>query len=50
MLDDDFEPVYGVWILLAEDAQDEPVIVQVLAQSSKCSRRTVEATMSFFRL
>jgi hypothetical protein len=28
VLDDDFEPVYGVWILAAEDGQDEPVIVQ----------------------
>jgi hypothetical protein len=31
VLDDDFEPIYGVWIMPAEDAQDEPVIVQAPA-------------------
>jgi hypothetical protein len=27
VLDDDIEPVYGVWILPPAEAQDEPVIV-----------------------
>jgi|GEM_PF-2462115 len=31
VLDDDFEPLYCVWILPAEDAQEEPVIVQAPA-------------------
>ncbi len=31
VLDDDFEPFYGVWILPAEEAQGEPVIVQAPA-------------------